>query len=254
MERSCAATRPRSGLLGMQAKPSTCIGRCTSRSRRARVRLRPRSSARSRAQLRSSRRSFAPPPVRTCPCCAASRRSASGQIVGVVGIAKGSFGDSRLRTRIGTQPRSLCFDVRFSSRCDRRDRCKRPHHARERANGMLSQYRTEELIGMPIEMLATAQDALEHAGTRRRALRRSSAPARCCAADAQRKVGHGARRHGADACRRARSKARTSIARDVSRERELEFRERVQRERLRSLAHLASENAASVERQINELL
>jgi diguanylate cyclase (GGDEF)-like protein len=118
---------------------------------------------------------------------------------------------------------------------------------------VLSQYRTEDLIGMPLEMLAPAQDALERAGLA--ASLYAETPMRLDAALRTRNGNSVMVRVDTVPMKVGDTLEGTYVvARDVTRERELEFRERVQRERLRSLAHLASEHAASVDRQISELL
>ena len=125
-----------------------------------------------------------------------------------------------------------------------------------RANPQLERltlYRADELIGTPIDTLAPAPDAIEHAGL-----------ASALFSDASMRF---------DAALRAKTGAaiivqvdtvpmRVSgelegvyvIARDVTHEREIEFREGLQRERLRSLSRIASVHVGSVDRQISETL
>lgn len=117
----------------------------------------------------------------------------------------------------------------------------------------LTLYRAEDLIGASLEMLAPVPDALEHAGIAQPLF--SNVPMRF------------------DAALRARNGTSVMvridtvpmrvgevlegvfvIARDVTRERQLEFRERLQRDRLRSLARIASVHAGSVDRQIDETM
>ncbi|HEY5339857.1 MAG TPA: diguanylate cyclase [Candidatus Aquilonibacter sp.] len=185
--------------------------------------------------------------------CSLSPISVGGKVVGVVGIAKDL---SAIRASEAELERSR---DRFASMFDFHPDAiavidANGHIVRSNVElERLSAYRTEELIGMPLGMLATAQDALEHSGLARALY--AEHPLRLDAALRT--------RNGTSVMVRVDTVPMRAggflegtyvIARDVTRERDLEFRERVQRERLRSLAHLASEYAGSVERQINELL
>src|SRR5580658_911379 len=125
-----------------------------------------------------------------------------------------------------------------------------------RANAELERltlYRSDELIGTPIDTLAPAQDAIEHAGLATPLFSEAS-----LRFDAALRAKTGA----AVMVRVDTVPMRTAgelegvyvIARDVTHERELEFREGVQRERLRSLSRIASVHASSVDRQISETL
>ena len=185
--------------------------------------------------------------------CSLSPIKVQGKTVGVVGVAKDL---SEIRASEAELERSR---ERFASMFDFHPDAIAaidPSGRITRANvqmEVLSQYRSEELIGMPLEMLATAQDAIEHSGLAGHLF--TDQPVRLDAALRTRngtsvmvRVDTVPMRVGADL------EGCYVIARDVTGERELEFRERVQRERLRSLAHLASEHAGSVERQIHELL
>ncbi len=125
-----------------------------------------------------------------------------------------------------------------------------------RANSELERltlYRSNELIGVPIDTLAPAQDAIERAGlagalfseTSMRfdaALRAKNGSAVVVRVDTVPMRAGGA------------LEGVYVIARDVTREREIEFREGLQRERLRALSRIASVHAGSVERQIAETL
>src|SRR5580700_6337316 len=125
-----------------------------------------------------------------------------------------------------------------------------------RANAELERltlYRSDELIGAPIDTLAPAQDAIEHAGlasplfseTSKRfdaALRARNGSAVMVRVDTVPMRAGGA------------LEGVYVIARDVSHEREIEFREGLQRERLRALSRIASVHASSVDRQISETL
>ena len=117
----------------------------------------------------------------------------------------------------------------------------------------LSLYRSDELIGAPIDTLAPAQDAIEHAGLASSLFSESS-----LRFDAALRAKNGSavmvrvdtvpmRAGGA-------LEGVYIIARDVTREREIEFRESLQRERLRALSRIASVHASSVDRQISETL
>ncbi|HTU70099.1 MAG TPA: diguanylate cyclase [Candidatus Baltobacteraceae bacterium] len=117
----------------------------------------------------------------------------------------------------------------------------------------LTLYRVEELIGAPLESLAPVPDEIEHAGIAQSLF--SDVPMRFDAALRA--------RNGASVMVRVDTvpmrvgdvlEGVFVIARDVTRERQLEFRERLQRERLRSLARIASVHAGSVDRQISETL
>jgi diguanylate cyclase (GGDEF)-like protein/PAS domain S-box-containing protein len=117
----------------------------------------------------------------------------------------------------------------------------------------LTLYRAEELIGAPIDTLAPAQDAIEHAGLATALFSEAS-----MRLDAVLRAKNGS----AVMVRVDTVPMRVSgelegvyvIARDVTREREIEFREGLQRERLRSLSRIASVHASSVDRQISETL
>lgn len=185
--------------------------------------------------------------------CSLSPITVRGKTVGVVGIAKDL---SEIRASEAELERSR---ARFASMFDFHpdaiaviDRTGRITRANVQLE-ILSQYRAEELIGMPIEMLATAQDSIEHSGLAGPLF--GEQPQRLDAALRTRSGTSVVVRIDTVPMRVGQTlDGMYVIARDVTAERELEFRERVQRERLRSLAHLASEHAASVERQINELL
>ncbi|HUN28605.1 MAG TPA: diguanylate cyclase [Alphaproteobacteria bacterium] len=125
-----------------------------------------------------------------------------------------------------------------------------------RANAELERltlYRGDELIGAPIDTLAPAQDAIEHAGIASALFSETSKRF-----DAALRVKNGS----AIMVRVDTVPMRVAgelegvyvIARDVTHEREIEFREGVQRERLRALARIASLHASSVDRQISETL
>ncbi len=117
----------------------------------------------------------------------------------------------------------------------------------------LTLYRAEELIGVPIDSLAPAPDAIEHAGL-----------ASALFSDTSMRFDAALRSKNGSAVivRVDTVPMRVSgelegvyvIARDVTREREIEFREGLQRERLRSLSRIASMHAGSVDRQISETL
>ena len=125
-----------------------------------------------------------------------------------------------------------------------------------RANGeleRLSQYRPGALIGEPLDTLAPAQDAIERAGLAQSLF--SDTPKRFDAALRA--------RNGSSVMVRVDTvpmlvddelEGIYVIARDVTHERELEFRERLQRDRLRALARIVSVHAGSVERQIVETM
>ena len=125
-----------------------------------------------------------------------------------------------------------------------------------RTNGMLervSQYRAEELEGARLEMLASAQDAIEHVGFGQPLFSEVSLT---FDAAMRTKTGSSVMMHVDTVPMRVRGRLEGVyvIARDVTHERELEFRESVQRERLRSLARIAALHAGSVDRQITETL
>jgi diguanylate cyclase (GGDEF)-like protein/PAS domain S-box-containing protein len=125
-----------------------------------------------------------------------------------------------------------------------------------RANAELERltlYRSDELIGAPIDTLAPAQDAIEHAGLAtplfsETSLRFDAALRAKTGAAVMVRVDTVPMRTGGEL------EGVYVIARDVTHERELEFREGVQRERLRSLSRIASVHASSVDRQISETL
>ncbi|MGD0967831.1 MAG: diguanylate cyclase [Candidatus Aquilonibacter sp.] len=125
-----------------------------------------------------------------------------------------------------------------------------------RANAELERltlYRSDELIGAPIDTLAPAQDAIEHAGL-----------ASPLFSDSSKRFDAALRaRNGSAVIVRVDTVPMRAggalegvyvIARDVSHEREIEFREGLQRERLRALSRIASVHASSVDRQISETL
>jgi diguanylate cyclase (GGDEF)-like protein/PAS domain S-box-containing protein len=117
----------------------------------------------------------------------------------------------------------------------------------------LTHYRAQELIGMQLEALAPAQDAIEGSGLAQplffdKPIRFDAVARTKQGTSVMIRVDTVPMRVGSDL------EGVYVIARDVTHERELEFRERVQRERLRSIAQLASAYAASVERQIAEIL
>ena len=117
----------------------------------------------------------------------------------------------------------------------------------------LSLYSAQDLVGAPLDMLAPAPDAIEHAGFAQPLFFETS---RGFEAAMRTRTG-GALMVHVDTVPMHQGGTLEGvyvIARDVTNERELEFRERAQRERLRSLARIASVHAGSVERQINETL
>ena len=117
----------------------------------------------------------------------------------------------------------------------------------------LSLYRTEELNGAPLDMLAPAPDAIEHAGLAQPLFFESS---RGFEAAMRTRTGGSLIVHVDTVPMRIAGvlEGVYVIARDVSEQRDLEFRERSQRERLRALARIASVHAGSVDRQISETL
>jgi diguanylate cyclase (GGDEF)-like protein/PAS domain S-box-containing protein len=117
----------------------------------------------------------------------------------------------------------------------------------------LSSYRTHELIGAPLDILAPAQDAIEHAGLAQPLFHEIS---RGFEAAMRSKAGTALMVHVDTIPMRVRDRLEGVyvIARDVTHERELEFREHAQRERLRALARISSVHAGSVDRQISETL
>ncbi len=132
---------------------------------------------------------------------------------------------------------------------DERGRIVQANRALER----ISSYRAQELIDAPLDMLAPAQDALEHAGLAQSLFHEVS---RGFEASMRTKAGTALMVHVDTVPMRVgeRLEGVYVIARDVTHERELEFRERVQRERLRALARISSVHAGSVDRQISETL
>jgi diguanylate cyclase (GGDEF)-like protein/PAS domain S-box-containing protein len=117
----------------------------------------------------------------------------------------------------------------------------------------LSLYRAEELIGAPLDMLAPAPDAIEHAGLAQALFFESS---RGFEAAMRMRTGGSLVVHVDTVPMRVGGALEGVyvIARDVTEQRDLEHRERSQRERLRALARISSVNAGSVDKQISETL
>ena len=117
----------------------------------------------------------------------------------------------------------------------------------------LSLYRAEELSGAPLDMLAPAPDAIEHAGLAQPLFFESS---RGFQAAMRTRTGGSLVVHVDTVPMRVGGALEGVyvIARDVTEQRDLEHRERSQRERLRALARISSVNAGSVDRQISETL
>lgn len=125
-----------------------------------------------------------------------------------------------------------------------------------RANAELERltlYRPGELVGAPIDTLAPAQDAVEHAGLASPLFSETS-----IRFDATLRTRTGAAMMVRVDTVPMRAGGELEgvyvIARDVTREREIEFREGIQRERLRALSQITSVHASSVDRQISEIL
>lgn len=117
----------------------------------------------------------------------------------------------------------------------------------------LSLYRAQDLIGVSLDTLAPAPDAIEHAGLAQQLFSNTS---RGFEAAMRTRTGSALMVHVDTVPMRVGEvlEGVYVIARDVSQQRELEFRERSQRERLRALARISSVNAGSVDRQISETL
>jgi diguanylate cyclase (GGDEF)-like protein/PAS domain S-box-containing protein len=176
-----------------------------------------------------------------------------GKIEGLVGVAKDltELRASELELARGRERFASLFDFHPDAIVviDRSGRIARANVQME----VLSQYRIEELIGKPLRMLATAQDELERTGLGSELV--TDRPMRLDAALRTRNGTSVMVRVDTVPMRVGEQLEGTYVvARDVSKERELEFHERLQRERLRSLAQITSEYAGAVERQIHELL
>ena len=117
----------------------------------------------------------------------------------------------------------------------------------------LSLYRADELQGAPLDTLAPAPDAIEHSGLAQPLFFESS---RGFEAAMRTRTGGSLMVHVDTVPMRIGGALEGVyvIARDVTEQRDLEFRERSQRERLRALARIASVHAGSVDRQISETL
>jgi diguanylate cyclase (GGDEF)-like protein/PAS domain S-box-containing protein len=117
----------------------------------------------------------------------------------------------------------------------------------------LSLYRADDLVGVPLDTLAPAPDAIEHAGLAQQLFSNAS---RGFEAAMRTRTGSALMVHVDTVPMRVSGTLEGVyvIARDVTQQRELEFRERSQRERLRALARISSVHAGSVERQIAETL
>ncbi len=117
----------------------------------------------------------------------------------------------------------------------------------------LSLYRADDLVGAPLDTLAPAPDAIEHAGLAQQLFSNTS---RGFEAAMRTRTGSALMVHVDTVPMRVGDALEGVyvIARDVTHQRDLEFRERSQRERLRALARISSVNAGSVDRQISETL
>jgi diguanylate cyclase (GGDEF)-like protein/PAS domain S-box-containing protein len=185
--------------------------------------------------------------------CSISPISVMGKIVAVVGIAKdltdlraSEVELERSRQRFASM---FAYHPDAIAVIDENGRI-------DRANGELARltgFRADELVGMQLDTLAPAQDVIERRGLAGNVF--SPEPAHFDAGLRTKDGSHVVIRVVTVPMRVGdRLDGVYVIARDVTHERELEYRDRQQRERLRTLSRLASLHAGSVDRQISEIL